>query len=195
MNYFADYIDYVADCLRKTQVTDRSGVDLGVEEGLDAWVWKTAEIRDEKQGLFFFIGNGASATMAEHMAADALKNAHLKTVTGSETAYLTAVANDISSEDLFAVKIDRMMSANDMLITISSSGNSPNVIKAVETAREKDGFVVTVSGLKAENKSRSLGDLNFYVPAESYGTVEAAHGVLLHCWIDRFLDKYLGGRL
>ena len=54
--------------------------------------------------------------------------------------------------------------------------------------------MVTLSGKKEDNKSRELGDLNFYVPLETYGMVESAHAVLLHCWLDMYLDKYKGGR-
>ena len=81
-----------------------------------------------------------------------------------------------------------------MLITISSSGNSPNIIKAINTARELGVFIVTLSGKKEDNQSRRLGDLNFYVPLDTYGLVESAHAVLLHCWLDMYLDKYKGGR-
>ena len=81
-----------------------------------------------------------------------------------------------------------------MLITVSSSGNSPNIVKAIDTAREKGSFVVTVSGKKLDNKSRQKGDLNFYIPLETYGMVESAHAVLLHIALDNYLDKYMGGR-
>ena len=87
-----------------------------------------------------------------------------------------------------------MLGEKDMLITISSSGNSPNIIKAIHTARELGVFIVTLSGKKEDNQSRRLGDVNFYVPLDTYGLVESAHAVLLHCWLDMYLDKYKGGR-
>jgi D-sedoheptulose 7-phosphate isomerase len=67
-------------------------------------------------------------------------------------------------------------------------------VKAIKTAKEKGVFVITVSGKKADNKSRSMGDLNFYVPLDTYGMVESAHAILVHGVLDYYLDKYMGGR-
>ena len=132
--------------------------------------------------------------MAEHLSHDSFQNADFLTETCSETSHITAISNDVSYEDVFAYRINKMLKEKDMLITISSSGNSPNVIKAIETAHKKGVFVVTISGKGADNRSRQMGDLNFYVPLDTYGLVESAHAVLLHCWLDMYLDKYMGGR-
>lgn len=128
------------------------------------------------------------------MSHDCFQNADFLTETVSETSHLTAISNDISYEDVFAYRIEKMLGENDMLITISSSGNSLNIIKAIQTARKLGTFIVTLSGKKDDNRSRQLGDLNFYVPLDTYGLVESAHAVLLHCWLDMYLDKYMGGR-
>ena len=128
------------------------------------------------------------------MSHDCFQNADFLTETCSETSHITAISNDVSYEDVFSYRISKMLGEKDMLITISSSGNSPNVVKAIKTARELGVFIVTVSGKKEDNQSRQMGDLNFYVPLETYGMVESAHAVLLHCWLDMYLDKYMGGR-
>ena len=142
----------------------------------------------------FFCGNGASATMSEHMSHDWFQNAQINTYSVSETSHLTAISNDLSYEDVFAYRIDRICSEKDILVTISSSGNSPNVVKAIQTARKKGTFIITVSGKGQDNSSRANGDLNFYVPLNTYGMVESAHAVLIHGALDYFLDKYMGGR-
>ena len=193
-NHFRDYTNEVAAKLHATVVTLRDGREVGQDEGIAEWVVAAKAVRDEKDGLLWFIGNGASATIAEHMALDAMKAGRFKTGSCSETSYLTAISNDVSSDDLFSFKLDRQFTANDMLITTSSSGNSPNVVKAIETCRKKGGFIVTLSAMKPDNKSRQLGDLNFYVPAATYGTAEVCHADLMHCWLDAFLDDYEGGR-
>jgi D-sedoheptulose 7-phosphate isomerase len=132
--------------------------------------------------------------MAEHMSHDCFQNADILTYTVSETSHLTAISNDVSFGEVFAYRIGKMCGKNDMLVTISSSGNSPNIISAIRAAREKGMTVVTLSGKSADNESRKLGDLNFYVPLDTYGLVESAHAVLLHCWLDLYLDRYMGGR-
>ena len=191
--YTKEYFETIKHGLDRMMATDRDGKKLGHDEAMERWADVSEELR-KKKGMFFFCGNGASATMAEHLSHDCFQNADFLTATCSETSHLTAISNDLSYEDVFSYRISKMLGENDMLITISSSGNSPNVIKAIQTARELGAFVVTVSGKQEDNQSRKLGDLNFYVPLDTYGLVESAHAVLLHCWLDLYLDKYKGGR-
>ncbi len=193
MNYSKNYYEEIFTGLEKTVVTDLNGIEIPYDEAFEQWV-DECESRKHRKGIFFFCGNGASETMAEHLSHDCFQNADFLTYTCSETSYLTAISNDISYEDVLAYRIKKMLSKKDMLITISSSGNSPNIIKAIQTARELGVYIVTISGKGADNKSRTMGDLNFYVPLPTYGTVESAHAVLLHCWLDRYLDKYGNGR-
>jgi D-sedoheptulose 7-phosphate isomerase len=95
---------------------------------------------------------------------------------------------------VFSYRIEKSAEEKDMLVSISSSGNSPNIVAAIEAARARGMFIVTLSGMSPENSSRKLGDVNFYVSLKTYGLVESAHVVLLHCWLDLFLDRYMGGR-
>jgi len=202
-NILKDYTDEVAACLLGTTVTRRDGTVVPPSDALEEWVRLCKTVRDDHGGLLWFIGNGASATISEHMSLDAMKAGRFKTGSCSETSYLTAICNDVSSEDLFAFKLDRQFSAADMLITTSSSGNSPNVIKAIEVCRTKrggmgeggeGGIIVTLSAMQPENKSRKLGDLNFFVPAQTYGLAEVCHAAIMHCWLDLFLDNNERGR-
>ena len=105
----------------------------------------------------------------------------------SDSAMLTALGNDIGYEEVFSAPLRWYAEAGDQLITISSSGNSPNILRALEAARELGLSIVTLSGLRPDNSSRKLGDLNFYVPAKTYGIVESVHQVLLHLCLDRFM--------
>ncbi len=192
-DFMNDYADKVSGGIREMQVTDGQGRKLSTQDGLEAWAKKAKEVRDKLGGLTFFCGNGASATMAEHMSHDWFQNGRMNTTTCSETAHLTAIANDISYEDVFSYRIGRILSEKDILVTISSSGNSPNIVKAIKTARDKGSFIITLSGKSADNQSRKLGDLNFYVPLDTYGLTESAHAVVLHAALDLFLEKYEGG--
>ena len=189
-----DYTAEIVDCLLGTVVTRLDGTVVPQSDAFEEWVRMSKTVRDDQNGLLWFIGNGASATISEHMSLDAMKAGRFQTGSCSETSYLTAICNDISSEDLFAFKLDRQFTAADMLITTSSSGNSPNVIRAIDVCRAKGGTIVTLSAMQPDNKSRTLGDLNFFVPAKTYGLAEVCHGAIMHCWLDLFLDKYEGGR-
>lgn len=193
MSLLSKYVDEVTKGLKDAVVTIAGGEEIEVSNALVLWSDKANSV-SEVCGTVFLCGNGASASMAEHMSHDCFQNADLRTYTVSETAHLTAISNDISFEDVFAYRIAKMCESNDMLVTISSSGNSPNIVKAIKAAREKGIFVVTLSGMSADNKSRALGDINFFVPLDTYGLVESAHAVLLHCWLDLYMEKYKGGR-
>lgn len=187
------YNSEITNGLNSTVATNANGEASGIDSAFALWIEKSRAV-EEVRGTIFFCGNGASASMAEHLSHDCFQNADLQTYTVSETAHLTAISNDLSFEDIFAYRITKMCGSGDILVTISSSGNSPNIIKAISAAREKGMFIVTLSGKSPDNKSRKLGDLNFYVPLGTYGLVESAHAVLLHCWLDLYMEKYKGGR-
>jgi D-sedoheptulose 7-phosphate isomerase len=193
ISYSKAYCVEVAEGLNRAIATNAKRAELEFDNALNAWVERTKKLQDER-GKLFFIGNGASATMAEHLSHDCFQNANLLTETVSETSHLTAIANDLSYEEVFSYRISKAAEPKDLLVTISSSGNSPNILKAIQTAKELGLFVVTFSGMSPENSSRKAGNLNFYVPLDTYGLVESAHAVLLHCWLDLFLERFLGGR-
>lgn len=193
MPVLENYTDEITTGLKQIITTGQDGQSVTPDEAFEAWADKSREV-EESRGTVFFCGNGASASMAEHISHDCFQNADLITYTVSEVSHLTAISNDLSFEDVFAYRISKMCDMDDMLITVSSSGSSPNIIKAISTAREKGMFIVTLSGKSPDNKSRKLGDLNFYVPLDTYGLVESAHAVLLHSWLDFYMEKYKGGR-
>lgn len=185
-SYYELYTESMHEALSGVVATNLAGEIVSSEYAFEWWRKCTAELR-ARDGDCFFIGNGASATMASHMGVDASKNAGIRTTTFNDAALLTAIGNDIGYEEVFSLPLKRFGRAGDLLVTISSSGNSPNVLRAIEMARALKLQVITLSGMKPENKSRKLGDLNFYVPAGTYGIVESAHAVLLHCWMDNLM--------
>lgn len=185
LKFYDAYMNQLFDGMKDITVTDKDENVLEIENAMKAWCDMTKDTSDSQKTIFF-IGNGASSAMASHMSADMSKNGDTKSMTFSDFSLLTAVSNDINYEHSYAVPLKRFSTEGDMLITISSSGNSPNIIKAIEIAKEKKLKVVTLSGMKKDNKSRKYGDLNFYIPLNEYGLVEAAHQALLHCWLDKY---------
>ncbi len=187
MSDFEKYLNALNGALKKTEVTDKENNSIDIETGFLRWLEITSEIQNNNQTLYF-VGNGASAMMASHMAADASKNGNFRSLAFNDVALMTAVSNDIAYEECFAVPLKRFANPGDGLVTISSSGNSTNVIRAIETAKELKMQVITLSGMSPDNKSRKMGDLNFYIPADTYGIVEVNHQALLHCWLDLFME-------
>ena len=191
-NFCSNYVVELQNFLKSCQSSFK-GEEISVDQAMEIWADETHRIY-KNDNCIFFIGNGASATMAEHFGFDAMQNGKLKTFNFAETSYLTAISNDLSYEELFLLKLNRFGKTGDMLVSISSSGNSPNIVNAITYAKDKGLFTITLSAMKADNHSISHGDLTFYVPAQTYGLAESAHSAILHCWLDTYLDKFRGGR-
>lgn len=135
-------------------------------------------------GRIFFIGNGGSAAIASHMATDWLKNGGFTTICFNDGALLTCLGNDLGYESVFSLPVTRHINKNDILIAISSSGESKNIIFAVDAAHKKGAEVITLSGFSELNKLRVKGTLNFYVPNSLYGFVEISHLAICHAILD-----------
>jgi D-sedoheptulose 7-phosphate isomerase len=122
-----------------------------------------------------FVGNGGSAAIASHMATDWMKNGGFASAAFNDGAALTCLGNDLGYDQVFARQLQAHARAGDLLIAISSSGNSANILNAVTAARGRRCDVITLSGFQPDNKLRSRGDLNFWVPSPLYGFVELSH--------------------
>ena len=88
--------------------------------------------------------------------------------------------------------LDMVADAGDVLIAISSSGRSPNILLGVKAARARGCSVITLSGFDSDNPLSSMGDVNFYVPSKAYGPVEVIHHSICHCLLDSILDARRG---
>jgi D-sedoheptulose 7-phosphate isomerase len=194
MEPWSEYLTAFASGLRDLAVTDKEGRTLAPADAFRRWVQMTREVHDRARYVYF-IGNGGSAMMAGHLAADACKNGGLRALALNDVSLLTATANDLAFDQVFALPLARLAVTGDLLISTSSSGNSPNIVKALDTARSMSLHIVTLSGKGADNRSRTSGDLNFYVPSQRYGKVECAHQVILHYWLDQYMNLHGSGAL
>ena len=194
MESWRDYSTRIENALNQLTASEPGGREVPLDEAFTRWVTLTRDTRDGRNTIFI-VGNGGSAMIAGHFAADACKNAKLRALALNDVALLTASANDLAFAEVFAVPLSQLGCAGDLLITVSSSGNSPNIIRAIEVARSARMHVVTLSGKGSDNRSRTMGDLNFYVPANRFGWVESAHHIVMHHWLDQYLNEYGGGAL
>lgn len=148
------------------------------------------QLRESKSKIYFF-GNGASAAFANHMALDFSKNGKILSRSLSDSALLTALSNDYTFEGAMVeyLKIEGV-TKNDLIISISSSGNSPNVVNVLNYCKENNFKSLALSGLKENNKSIELANYSIYVPMKTYGMVECIHQVFLHTILDESMDIY-----
>ncbi len=137
----------------------------------------------------FFIGNGGSNSICSHMMQDFAKIAKFQTYSFSNPSLITCFSNDFGYENAISEWLEIHFDKNDLLVAISSSGNSQNIINAVEKAHAKFGKVITLSGFKEDNNLRFLGNENFFLNIENYGVVECFHQVILHAMLDEYITR------
>lgn len=136
----------------------------------------------------FLIGNGGSAAICSEMAARLVKFTKLRATTFNDFVNMSGMANDFGWKQVFAEPLRTHAQRGDLLIAISSTGQSSNIHQAVAVARELDGQVVTFSGFTPDNPLRGMGDYNFWVNSTSYRHVERTHLFILDCVHDLFLE-------
>lgn len=178
---FGDWFSGLRSSLEGISVTDSKGGSVPSNDGMRRAVSQISEIGS---GKIIFIGNGASATIASHMATDFWKNAGVAAVSFNDSSLLTCISNDFGYKHVFEKPIQFFGRSEDILIAISSSGQSENILRAVSAAQELDMYTITLSGHRTENALRKLGGLNFYVPSMIYGFVEVAHHAICHYIVD-----------
>jgi len=130
--------------------------------------------------VVYLVGNGGSSAIAEHMAIDFTKNAGVRAMAISGSPMLTTFSNDYGYEKVFQKAIESFANEGDVLIAISSSGTSKNILNACRVAREKKMKIITFSGFTEANPLREEGDLNFWVHSKAFGYVELVHNLLIH---------------
>jgi D-sedoheptulose 7-phosphate isomerase len=177
------HVKELDDLLTACSFRDIKQREIDADKGFAQWLRMTKIIR-RKKNTIYLVGNGASASMASHMSADLAKNGQLHTEVFSDLSLITAISNDMGYEHVFSEPLSRRAKPGDMLVAISSSGKSPNVLAAARLARKMKVSVVTLSAMGEENPLRTLGDLNIYVAAKDYGFAETCHAAILHHWMD-----------
>ncbi len=177
------YFDTLARLPMSAEVTDARGKVLPLHAFFSAVISRMRGAHAAGNKLMF-VGNGGSAAIASHMANDFSKNGGLRACCFSEAAALTCLGNDFGYEFVFSKQIEMHARSGDMLVAISSSGNSKNILNAADAARSAGCAVITFSGFKPDNMLRALGDYNLYVASQEYGFVEVTHEALCHAVLD-----------
>ena len=169
-------------------VRDLSRQALALEAGFGRFAQQALSAHSAGNSVIF-IGNGGSASIASHQAIDYLKNGRVRAFALNDSAALTCLGNDYGYAEVFSKQLELLSHKGDMLVAISSSGRSMNILNAVDVARTRGLSVVTFSGFDSDNPLRSLGDVNFYIDSNHYGFVELAHLTLIHSILDICIIK------
>jgi D-sedoheptulose 7-phosphate isomerase len=180
---FNAYAEILNRSFLSTQVTAQDGSAVSMDAALQKIHAMLVKITGSHNKLMF-VGNGGSAGIAGHSAIDFAKNGGVRAITFNDASSLTCLGNDLGYDQVFAKQVEMQGLPGDVLVAISSSGQSPNILNAVKTARDVGCQVVTLSGFKPGNTLRASGDVNFYVEGEAYGFVEISHQAILHVILD-----------
>lgn len=166
-------------------VTSATGERLTLEEGISVAINILKEALANGHHVYI-VGNGGSAAVASHAAIDFLNVIGISAHTLHDSAMLTCMANDYGYENAYARILNTMARPGDVLFAISSSGRSQNICKTTHVVRQIGGHVITLSGFRADNPLRQLGDINLWLESDDYGVVEMGHQFILHNLADRF---------
>ncbi len=172
--FYKEYLNSLKEAITELDLNQVDGI-VGVLQ----------EAQENTQQVFLF-GNGGSAATASHLACDLAKIAAvpgkspLRAISLTDNvAMMTAIANDISYDDIFVEQMSALWNQGDLAIGISASGNSPNVLKAIEYAKNHGGKTIGFSGFGG-GKLAKIADLNITFSSRNYGVVEDMHLVLTH---------------
>ncbi len=177
------YLDALAQITGSTEATGPNRHPMPIDEAVD-WAVARARRAHADGNKLMFVGNGGSAAIASHLAIDFSKNGGMRAMAFNDGAALTCLGNDLGYENVFAHQVEWHGRAGDLLVAISSSGCSPNILNAVAAARRGGVDVLTLSGFRPDNPLRAMGEVNLYVPSCAYGFVEISHLTLGHAILD-----------
>ena len=186
MKHVSGYLSEYADTLHRSLTS----VDTSELEKLTKVLFKIVETNK----TVFVCGNGGSSSIADHLCCDFSKGSHsrnarpLKTQSlSANTALYSACANDFGFDNVFSKQLDLLGGPGDLLIAISSSGKSENIIRAVTSAKAKDMVTVGLTGFNG-GQLKEICDISLHVAVHNYGVVEDSHQALMHV-----IAQYFGG--
>tara|TARA_B100000674_G_scaffold496980_1_gene529067 strand:- start:2539 stop:3102 length:564 start_codon:yes stop_codon:yes gene_type:complete len=136
-----------------------------------------------------FAGNGASASISSHASVDFTKQGGIRSTCFNESSLLTCFSNDYGYENWVAKAIEFYSTPGDIIVLISSSGTSKNILKAAEYATSQGLDIITFSGFSPDNPLRQLGNVNFWVDSKGYNIIEHVHSVWLLMICDMIVGK------
>jgi D-sedoheptulose 7-phosphate isomerase len=144
-------------------------------------------VADNKK--LIIVGNGGSAAIASHVSVDFVKAASIRAINFNESDLITCFGNDYGYENWVKEALKAYADSGDLVILISSSGKSPNIINAAKFCNEIGLDLITLSGFDTNNQLRQLGNINLWVDSTSYNVVEMTHHIWLLAILDFIIDN------
>ena len=142
-----------------------------------------------KKNKIILAGNGASAAISSHLSIDFTKAAGVRAINFNEGSLLTCFGNDFGYENWIKKALDYYLLPKDIVILVSSSGKSKNVVNAAKFLKKKNNNLITLTGLNKNNPLKNCGKINFFVNSNNYNVVESTHLVILLSIVEKLIDQ------
>ena len=152
-------------------------------------IFKTLSLVKKKNKKVIIIGNGGSASIASHVSIDLTKNAKIRSINFNEANLLTCFSNDFGYEKVFSESLKFYADKGDVVIIISSSGCSKNLLMAAQIAKKRKLTLITLSGFLKSNPLKKMGNINLWVNSTAYNIVETVHQIWLLSVVDKIIGK------
>jgi len=178
-NFFKNYSKSISDLL---SLVDSNLIDQSVE---------LIKKKIKTNNTVCIVGNGGSASIASHVSVDFVKVSKVKSLTFNNSNLITCFANDYGYENWVKEAIKAYCFNNDLLILISSSGKSLNILNAAKYCKDSNIDLITLSGFNRDNELSKLGKVNFHVDSKNYNHIEMTHQIILLGIVDIFADDFL----
>ena len=142
-----------------------------------------------KKSKVYIVGNGGSASIASHVSVDFAKTTRIPSATFNNSNLITCFANDYGYENWVLEAIKAYTNKNDLIILISSSGTSNNIVNAAKYCKSNKINLITFSGFNKDNPLSKLGNINFHIDSNKYNYIEMSHHIILLTLVDIFAEK------
>lgn len=176
-NFYKEIFDEINNILNKTDFVSLEKIS------------KRLVSTNKKNKKVIIFGNGGSAAIASHVSVDLTKNARIRSINFNEADLLTCFSNDFGYEKVFSKSLEFYADKGDMIIIISSSGNSKNLLEAAKICKRKNFFLCTMTGFNKSNPLKKIGDINLWANSKAYNVVENVHQIWLLSIVDRIIGK------
>lgn len=182
------WLKQLNEVLQSTKCKVR-GKEATLTEALAAVQEIFVQTRARNSGVWW-VGNGGSSALCSHLSQDMLNKLKLRSMVFSDAPMLTCMANDFGYENIYARPLETLAATGDLLIAVSSSGQSKNILNCVDLAAQKKMPSITLSAFKPDNPLwMRPSDVSVYLPCSLYGQVEVGHEALLHSAIETLYFK------
>lgn len=170
--------------------------------GFDGLLCKTHDVHASRQTCFdlakkFFlevrhtskkiviVGNGGSSSVASHISQDIINKLKISSLVITDASLITCIGNDAGYENIFSQPLNVLLNEHDLLIAISDSGESANILNSVRIAKQKNCKIIALSAFKTSNSLHNASThISIHIPTVNYSIAEVAHLAILHVWVD-----------